>query len=662
MTSALARVIFAVLPESPLRMLAVLPLLALVALTCCRLGSRRETSLRAALLTAAVVCGVWVALGSELLSLVGAFSRGPLCCWWLLLLVPSATLAVCRRTALGPRLRPGAALRRGEILAAVGLGIALLLPGAVALVSPPNNVDSLVYHLPRQVYWIQHKSLEHYPAHTTRQLEMPPFAELVGAQLMSLSASDRAANLVQWGALLLLVVAVSLITRELGGDRRAQLTAAALVALIPMAFHEASNPKNDLVVGLWWSISVWLALQVAAEGRISRSKAVWIGCCGGLMVLTKGTALVYGLGSLGLMGWVISRVVRLRGLPILAVRLAVMLLCIALLNAGHWSRNARAFGSVVGSVAEKSYGSKIHTGASLVSGLARNVAIEVALPGAGVNKWLRKQVLALHRGLGLDVNDPRLTFPRTQFAVAYSPGDESKAGAPVHVVSAVLLVLSTLLLLRRVPRAGPFLATLSVPLGSFLLFCFLLQWQPWHPRLHLPMLCLLCAPLAVAVSIGSWRILAGLLVLLCFAAWVPAVATASRRPVLGPEAVWWTDRARLLFSSEPELEIHFTALADRITSLGATRVATHLRGNTKEYCLQRLLLDRDPGVRFLTDDANVSPKGTPLRTSAEPPEVLVIEGEEGPQRPKDRGDITYAPGGEYGAFRLYVLDRLLAGG
>ncbi|XGB42694.1 MAG: hypothetical protein LVS60_02285 [Nodosilinea sp. LVE1205-7] len=50
------------------------------------------------------------------------------------------------------------------------LGLSLL----VALVAPPNNWDSMTYHMARVMYWIQHQSVAHYPTHNLRQLDSPP--------------------------------------------------------------------------------------------------------------------------------------------------------------------------------------------------------------------------------------------------------------------------------------------------------------------------------------------------------------------------------------------------------------------------------------------------------------------------------------------------------
>jgi len=74
------------------------------------------------------------------------------------------------------------------------LGLSLL----VALIAPPNNWDSMTYHMARVMYWMQHQSVAHYPTHNPRQLDSPPWSSFAIMHLQLLSGGDRFANLVQW--------------------------------------------------------------------------------------------------------------------------------------------------------------------------------------------------------------------------------------------------------------------------------------------------------------------------------------------------------------------------------------------------------------------------------------------------------------------------------
>jgi len=44
------------------------------------------------------------------------------------------------------------------------------------IIYPPNNWDSLTYHMSRIMYWLSNENLNHFPTHILRHLYQPPFA------------------------------------------------------------------------------------------------------------------------------------------------------------------------------------------------------------------------------------------------------------------------------------------------------------------------------------------------------------------------------------------------------------------------------------------------------------------------------------------------------
>lgn len=57
------------------------------------------------------------------------------------------------------------------------IALMITLVGFVAWISPPNNWDSMTYHMSRVMHWIQNQSVAHYPTHILRQLHMTPWSE-----------------------------------------------------------------------------------------------------------------------------------------------------------------------------------------------------------------------------------------------------------------------------------------------------------------------------------------------------------------------------------------------------------------------------------------------------------------------------------------------------
>src|SRR5438093_2908125 len=173
------------------------------------------------------------------------------------------------------------------LLATVLLG---MVSGVIALLTPTMNWDSLTYHLPRVMHWIQQGSVRHYPTACISQLQMGPWAAFVQTHLILLWSSDRLANMVQWTAMTGCATLAPWVAAELApapGTRsiRAQVLAALLVVTLPTGLVEAITPQTDYVTAFWFIslLGVFLELMKNPSNMILVSFA---GCMVGLGLLT----------------------------------------------------------------------------------------------------------------------------------------------------------------------------------------------------------------------------------------------------------------------------------------------------------------------------------------------------------------------------------------
>ena len=101
--------------------------------------------------------------------------------------------------------------------------IIILLPLLIlALLIPPNNWDSMSYHMTRVEEWRQNLNVYPFPTSNIRQVNYPPLAEYIILNLQVLSQSDYFANLVQYFSLLGSLSLISLSVKSLGLDFRGQ--------------------------------------------------------------------------------------------------------------------------------------------------------------------------------------------------------------------------------------------------------------------------------------------------------------------------------------------------------------------------------------------------------------------------------------------------------
>ena len=71
----------------------------------------------------------------------------------------------------------------------------LLTTLVTALISPPNNWDSMTYHMSRVQYWIQNKAIFFFETNNPRQNVFAPLGEFIILHFQILTGSDIFANM-----------------------------------------------------------------------------------------------------------------------------------------------------------------------------------------------------------------------------------------------------------------------------------------------------------------------------------------------------------------------------------------------------------------------------------------------------------------------------------
>jgi hypothetical protein len=511
---------------------------------------------RAALVKSAVLLGVFVVLSVEGLSALGMLRAAPLAVAWSMLLLIAWTAASASFTRGAGAAAPQASAQRRQDARLAGRCGERLEPDVVALVAacvafaaltlvvavlaPPNNWDSMTYHMPRVAHWLANGSVRHYPIGYPVQLFMPPFSGYAIATIQSLAASDRWANTVQWAAYVEAAVAVSLVAARIGAGRRVQALAALALLTIPMAVSEASTTQVDMVAAAWL-----VTLFVFALDRPSRSNVLWAAATLGLGVSTKAHMPFYSapVFVLLLRRWGRDGVpLELRhAVGAVAVVAAVALLLVA----PHAMRNAHTFGKPWGAGFEVDR-QRVTTPtlATLVSNVLRDSVLHLPLPGYG------RAVERLHDVVGIDPNDERTTHiydlnfsdVAAKWFRPLTP-NEDFVGNPMHL--ALALAFAVVALVRRrhwddTVRAAMVIGATAT--AGWLLLQVPTKWQPWSSRYDLPFFAVLAVPLGIGLDHLSPRTRAVVTVALVGGA-LPALLLDVHRPLVDIQAVaswpWW---------------------------------------------------------------------------------------------------------------------------
>ena len=247
---------------------------------------------------AAAAAGAWSLLlalfalgGSTLLLLAGALGV-----WALTLrLLPSA-----------PGTGPSPGWLQGRTALWLGAGFGALAAWVAWLVKYPElGIDSITYHLPESVMWVQQGtpgSVE-LIAYELPHGNYPVTSELIVSWMLGLSQSMAPSILWDPAMAVLLLLAVWLGLRRLGATRPVAGLAAAGILLVPVTSSQILGPHTDLPALAWLLVTAALCAVAAAEKRPALMVPALL--AGALAVGTKTTAAPLGALALLVTGWLL---------------------------------------------------------------------------------------------------------------------------------------------------------------------------------------------------------------------------------------------------------------------------------------------------------------------------------------------------------------------
>lgn len=598
--------------------------------------------LRLALIRAAVLVGAVGEILVEILGAAHALTRGALVLTWsiaALLALLGASLRYRRDRGL-PDLRGWARTvwtggGRPERITMIALAMLLLGELLIAAISAPNNYDSQTYHLPRIEHWVQQRDVDFFPTRIHRQLTMAPGAEYLLLHLRLLTGGNALYNLLQYSAGIGCALVASRIAGQFGGSSRAQVLAAFVFGTAPMVALESTSTQTDLVVAAWTACVATLVL----DGLRRRARAVdvaMLGLATGLTGLTKENGLlaagpllvIWGVAQLRQDALAARRATREArpgrapaavrlGAPLRTVGATVAILVLATAVAGPFLfRIDSTYGNLLGpDYLRDSISMQRHDPPSILINALRVGHTALDTPIASLNDAVAQGIEGLSRDLGVDPEDPRITFAHTTFPVTSWMPDEDKASFPVQ---AILVLLGAGFLLvrpgRRVPAGlvWPVRAYTAAWWLSLILYVSTIKWQPWGNRLIMYLLAL-GAPLA-----GLWldslfrprgitdeptprygrgrRVAAGVAVAALVAGGCAgglAVGYGWPRRLVGTGSVFTDGDMKSLFQRRPQWRADYEWAAAAVRASGAKRVGLVQNQDTWEYPWWLLLPGRD---------------------------------------------------------------------
>lgn len=354
----------------------------------------------------------------------------------------------------------------------------LLLTFLQGFFSAPNTTDSMVYHLPRMMYWIQEQTLYQDVIRNDHDF-MAPFAEYILLHIYLIFNGDRMLFISQWLAFLVTIVLCYLVAKQLDVEDKIARLVTLLVASLPIAVMQATSTQTDMIVAVTILLSVYFAFLFRKNPNLKNS--LLVGFSIGLGFLTKAPFVFYVIMPFSL---IITAIFKEKRQYIIYLLIAV--LTIVIVQTRFISQNLHLYGNVAGQKLQGGgFINELINGQVILSNLIRNIFLHIPVPIA--TNLVQGSIVYLHERIGLDLNDSRTTYFDTKFSVlpVIFP-QEDIAGNPIQLA---LIFLTLIVLIGRFNKLKVWdlkIFIFFLVIISFVMFSTVLKWQPFHSRLQIP--------------------------------------------------------------------------------------------------------------------------------------------------------------------------------
>ena len=483
------------------------------------------------------------------------------------------------------------ALRSPIFLAVVITTFINLLTG---LVAPPNNWDSMTYHMPRVMHWIQNQSVVHYQTNIIRQISFPPGTSYLVMHLQILSGSDRFANFIQWTAYVgCIIVSRSIV--EIVFGRKYELIGVLATASIPMAIMQSTTTQNDLVVSYWLICLLYFTLL---KNPYTFGNIICIGLSFGLGIITKYTAYIFGSPVIGM--WIFRYLLE-KGIQnrTKLISLVILVTMIVTPSVPHLLRNYALFGNLLGD--DMGTRNEFLTLSAVLSNFLRLLPINLPIPGLWtIISWIHINILHI------EINNPQTTYVDIEkYLTSFKPlfylaPHEDHIGNPLHLLgifTGITRVFINYFRNKNEYHQKILLLSISSLIGIFL-FCLLLKFQPWNNRLLVPFL-ILSVPIYVYQILHYKKklIYNGVLGSLIVSSVIYAL-TPIRHPILpipittiesAPSILSLSRREIYFAGARKELKYPYSKATELISSSNCKKVGLAIGEDDWEYPIWALL-------------------------------------------------------------------------
>jgi len=551
-------------------------------------------------------------------------------------------------------------LPKNYIILILFLVVTILLPLLfLAVYCPPNNWDSMSYHLSRVAHWIQNKNVNFYPTLYVPQLTNNPLGEYLVTNIYLMTGGDYFVNLVQFISMICCVFLSSLLVKEFGINYKGQLLASILTLTIPMGILQSTTTQTDYIAAFFLLSFIYFGIKVLRETDNKKNLLyiLFFVVSISLGILTKATLFIWALPFV--VYFAVKFILKFK-LKIYKIILIASLIFF-LINGMHFIRNYQMFDSPIGPKQKDTFGlpymNQNFSVGNTYSNILRNIGLHLALPcddykgfiekiirntkkvaiktNNGLiiktaevfnyclihtiynfkdyNLFVQNTIVFLHQIWGLDINNPNTTWLGNKFEVSFNVGEDYSG----NFIMLALFFVSFFLLLFNMKKFDNYkfevLFLFISIITAFIIFSFLLTWQPWHSRLHLQIFVAMTPFISyVLINFLNKRNFFIIFLAVIIGCSFQAVYLNRNKPIISSDKpILKMTRDQLYFRNRDNYYDMYTKITDLIKERNISNIGLAIRGNSWEYPFWVLLKEKNKNFRMEYIFFNEKLKKTP---------------------------------------------------
>lgn len=417
--------------------------------------------------------------------------------------------------------------KKYQWLLTIGFIFVLLPLLLLSIFIPPNNWDSLAYHLPRIEHWIQNKNIYPYPTNLIRQIITPPFSEYVLLQFSILSGNDWFLNLLQYFSLIGVLLIATQLFQFFKINYKGQILLCSVLISLPMLIFQSTTTQTDLLSAFYLLAFILFSYLFIQDNN--KASFIYLVIALSIGILTKYTIAIF---ALPFILYIIYHVVKQKKLSLFLFAATSSVVIASIILAPFLYRNYLAFGSLTGN--EYFGASMSNAKISLsytISNSIKNIADFISVPVNAFNHLMILFIDKIHVLIGISVNDKGANWNEMNFIVNNHLNEDS-AGSLLHFI---IFLVSLVLLFRGKDKKGVVLYIAGLLL-SFFIYSSIFRYSPWNNRLFLPLtlLFMLASSYIFIKTIKKESLLFSIAVFLLFISLFPVYMNRAKPIIMDP--------------------------------------------------------------------------------------------------------------------------------